>query len=97
MMRCLWGVVLIVAFAAVGHWYGPIGATRLSGALFAIIATYMAFAPEIPFYAGRHFVCTFKGWKKIFVSLPAVCLGLTLVFYAPEVTCISSKYKHLCA
>jgi hypothetical protein len=33
----------------------------------------------------------------MFVVLPCVGVGLMLIFYAPEVTCFSTKYEHLCA
>lgn len=67
------------------------------GAVFALTAGYMIFVPQVPLYIGRHLAVTLAGWKKAYLVVPCVGLGLAFILYAPELTCIASKYKYLCA
>jgi hypothetical protein len=92
------GVLAIVALAwyAVEYRYGPIGGTRLAGALFPLSAIWLIRAPSIAISLGRHEVGSVSGWKKAFVLVPAAAIGLAVLVYAPEITCWSSRYSHLC-
>ena len=86
----------VLAFAA-HHWWGPIGVTRLFGAAFFGGAVWACFAPSLPVSFGDTEVARLTGWMKAIVLVPAGALGLAVLVYAPAVTCISYKYKYLCA
>jgi hypothetical protein len=88
--------IVAVAWYAVEYMYGPIGGTRLFGALFLLSAIWMIRAPSIAISLGQHEVGSVSGWKKAFVLVPAAAVGLGLLAYAPEITCLSSRYSHLC-
>ena len=88
--------VMVGVWMAVEHWYGPIGGTRLVGAFFAAGSVYYIFVPELPFYFGQHLAATFTGWGKAFLIVPAFCIGCLVMVYGAEITCFSTKHKHLC-
>jgi hypothetical protein len=81
----------------VEYWYGEFGVTRLFGALFAGGGIYMAFAKEIPLYLGSALVGRVSGWSKAWVVIPVIAIGICMIVWAPEITCFSTRYKHLCA
>ncbi|MDM4767193.1 hypothetical protein [Pelomonas sp. SE-A7] len=97
-MRGIIGLAVVVALAfATDHWFGAIGVTRLFGLLVLGACVYACFAPSFTIAAGNTEIAKLTGWKKVAALVPLGAVGLALVLYAPAVTCISSKYKHLCA
>jgi hypothetical protein len=91
--------IAIVGVLVLGadHWFGAIGVTRLFGLLFLSACAYGCFAPTFTVSAGNTEVARLAGWKKAIALVPLSAIGLVLVLYAPAITCVSSKYKHLCA
>jgi hypothetical protein len=91
----------LVAFSslwlAVEHWYGPIAGTRLFGVAFVAGAIWGTIAPSFNFSLGPKVVARLQGWKKLLATVPLASLGLAIVIYAQEFTCIATKHKHLCA
>lgn len=97
-MRRLIGLAVVVAHAiATDHWFGAIGVTRFFGLLVLCACLYACFAPSFRISAGNTEVAKLTGWKKAVALVPLGAIGLALVAYAPAITCISSKYKHLWA
>ena len=97
-MRGYGGMVLMVLIGyMVDDRYGPIGVTRLFGAMFLLAAIWMIREPSLTISLGRHPVGSVSGWKKAFVLVPAALIGLALLVYAPEITCWPSRYRHLCS
>jgi hypothetical protein len=88
--------ILAVVWNVVEYMYGPIGGTRFAGTLFLLSAIWMIRAPSIAISLGRHEVGSVSGWKKAFVLVPAAAIGLAMLVYAPEITCVSTRYAHLC-
>jgi hypothetical protein len=88
--------IIALAFYAVEYWYGPIGGTRFFGAMFLLSAIWCIREPRLTISLGSQPVGSVSGWKKAFVLVPAAAIGLAVLVYAPEITCFSSKYKHLC-
>jgi hypothetical protein len=88
--------ILAVVWNVVEYMYGPIGGTRFAGTLFLLSAIWLIRAPSIAISLGRHEVGSVSGWKKAFVLVPAAAIGLALLVYAPEITCVSTRYAHLC-
>ena len=96
-MRGYIGMAIVVALAlAINHWYGPIGVTRLWGALFLCGGVYGCFAPSFSVSFGRTEIAKLTGWRKAFAIVPISALGLSIALYAPAITCATQKYKHLC-
>lgn len=92
------GMVIVFALTlATDHWFGAIGVTRLFGLFFLCACLYGCFAPRITISAGNIEIGKLTGWSKVFALVPLSAVGLMLVLYAPAITCVSSKYKHLCA
>jgi len=94
-----YGGMVIAALAGyvVEARYGPIGLTRLFGALFLLFAVWGIWAPSIAVSAGRYPVGNLSGWKKAFALVPAAAIGLLMILYAPQITCFGSRYQHLCS
>ena len=96
-MRRYIGMAILVALVlAANHWYGPIGLTRLIGTLFLCVGVYGCFAPSFSVSFGGTEIAKLTGWKKAAAIVPISALGLSFVLYAPAITCVSQKYKHLC-
>lgn len=89
--------VVVLLSIWVEQRYGPIGVTRLWGAMFFCGSLYLCFLPEVPVSVGQVEVVRLKGWAKAFVIVPFATLGALAVTYAEPITCISTKYKHLCS
>lgn len=97
-MRGYIGTAVLVALVlATDHWFGAIGVTRFVGLIFLCGCVHGCFAPRITASAGHIKIGELTGWNKAFALVPISGLGLLLVLYAPAITCISTKYKHLCA
>lgn len=97
-MRRFIGLAVAVALAiATNHWVGAIGVTRLFGLLVLCACVYACFAQSFRISAGSTEVAKLTGWKKAVALVPLGAIGLALVVYGPEITCISYKYRHLCA
>lgn len=97
-MREYIGLAIVVALVlATDHWFGAIGVTRFFGLFFLCACAYGCFAPRITVSAGSIEIGELTGWSKAFALVPFSALGLLLVIYAPAITCVSTKYKHLCA
>lgn len=96
-MRKYVGLILgIPLMWVVEHRYGPIGGTRLFGMFFVAAGACFCFVHEVPVHLGTLEVGRLRGWKKTFAVVPAIALGIATMVYAPGLTCISSKYRHLC-
>ncbi|WP_431262377.1 hypothetical protein ACQ859_19775 [Roseateles chitinivorans] len=91
------GIVFMVIGVAVGMLFGAFAFTRFLGVTAVIVAIVFAFGGGIPIRFGESVVGVLLGWKKAFVCLPLIALGLYTVVNAEKVTCWSSKSKHLCA
>jgi len=96
-MRYLGLIVFGALVLTISHWYGPIGVTRLFGISFLGCAVWGCVAPVFPVSFGNTEVVRLTGWKKAIALVPLGALGLAVAVYAPAVTCISYKYKYLCA
>jgi hypothetical protein len=88
--------ILAVVWYAVEYMYGPIGGMRLVGAIFLLWAIWGIRAPSVTISLGQYPVGSVSGWKKAFVLVPGALIGLAVLVYAPEITCMSSHYAHLC-
>jgi hypothetical protein len=90
----------LVAFGglwlAVEHWHGPIAGTRLFGAAFVVGAIWGTFASSFSVSLGSKELARLQGWRKLLATVPLASLGLATVIYAPEFTCLATKYKNLC-
>jgi uncharacterized membrane protein YoaT (DUF817 family) len=95
------GIISVAILAAVvvatEHWFGPIGVTRLFGLLFVAGAMYGCVAPSFTVSLGSSEVVRLTRWKKLFAVVPTAVAGLFIALFAPEITCVSTKYKYLCA
>jgi hypothetical protein len=93
-----YGVMVVAGLAwfAVEYRYGPIGGTRLFGTFIVLWAIWSIREPSLTISLGQYPVGSVSGWKKAFVLVPAAAVGLALLAYAPEITCLSSRYSHLC-
>jgi hypothetical protein len=89
-------IVVTLAFAA-DHWFGAIGVTRFVGLLFLGACAYGWIVPSFKVHIGSTEIANLTGWKKAIALVPLSTFSLMVVFYAPAITCVSSKYKHLCA
>jgi hypothetical protein len=76
MLKYLPLAILIAVFYVIDDRYGPIGHTRFVGVLMLAFVVGGAFVRAIPFGFGRETVITLTGWAKLFVLVPAACLGL---------------------
>jgi hypothetical protein len=92
------GLFVMVAIAlTAAHVGGPIAVTRTFGIFWMLGSVWMAFAKEIPVSLGQTEVGRLRGWTKVFGVVPFFVAGSLMAVYAAEVTCWSTKYKHLCA
>ena len=91
------GVVFVLVGAGVGFFLGPFAFTRFFGGTMVLVAIVFALGGGIPIRFGESVVGVLKGWKKVFVCVPLMAMGLYTVVNAEKVTCWSSKSKHLCA
>ncbi|MFG6459122.1 hypothetical protein [Roseateles sp. BYS96W] len=92
------GVIACVIFLlAADHFGGPIAYMRAFGLLWVLAVVWSLFVKELPIRLGKEELGRVRGTAKAFFVIPALALGLLLIAYAPEVTCWSQKYKHLCA
>lgn len=91
------GIALVVTGVGVGMIFGEFAATRFLGGTTVVFAIVFAFARGIPISLGESVVGVVRGWKKAFVCVPLIAVGLYIAVNAEKVTCWSSKSKHLCA
>ncbi|WP_457388624.1 hypothetical protein [Roseateles sp. P5_E1] len=92
------GLILLVALmVAAGIFGGPIAQIRIFSVIWLAGTAWLAFAKEIPFFLGDVQAFRLRGWAKLFIVLPALAIGLLLLIYAPEVSCLSYRRKTLCA
>ncbi len=97
-MRSITGFACILVIAlGTSHFFGAVGITRFVGLFFIAAAVYGSFAPSFSISVGKVEVARLTGWHKLIAILPISALGLAVVIYAQEFTCLSTKYKHLCA
>lgn len=89
-------LLAIPLFAMVDHWYGVFGVTRLFGGVFAGAGIGLAFAKTIPLRLGSLLMGRASGWSKAWVVVPVIAFGVCMIVWAPEITCFSTKYRHLC-
>jgi hypothetical protein len=89
-------VVTALAWYLVKAEFGPIGGTWFSGALFLLFAAWGIWAPSIAVSMGNYEVTSLTGWEKAFVLIPAAVIGVVLMLYAPEITCMANRYRYLC-
>ena len=89
--------VVAASVLATEHWFGAVGVTRLFGLMFIGGAVYACFAPSFSVTLGETEVIRLNGWYKLFAIVPTAAIGLAVAAYAPQIACISTKYKHLCA
>jgi hypothetical protein len=96
--RYTW-IVVAISLVLTGNFLGPFAMTRLFGAYWMAAAVWLAFSKEVPFSLGSTEVLRLKGWRKIFIILPLMCIGIAMIVYAPEFTCSMRGYKTtlLCA
>ena len=85
-MRYLGFALLVAAFFVTGHFWGPIGRTRLMGLCFMAYSVYGWFAWQSEPHA----------LPKAWVLVPLFVAGLAFAAYAPAITCALSRYEHLC-
>ena len=95
-MKLLAFVLLAAGLFFVNSVWGPIGNTRAFGILFMLAAAGCVFAKEVPVSLGNQEVFRLRGWVKLVVIIPVLAIGVLLTLYAPEVTCLSYRYQHLC-
>jgi hypothetical protein len=89
-------VIAGLAWYLVETQFGPIGGTRFFGALFLLFAAWGIWAPSIAVLVGNYQVTSLSGWEKAFVLIPAAVIGVMLMLYAPEITCMGTRHRHLC-
>jgi hypothetical protein len=87
---------IAVTGIAISYYFGDFAYTRFFGALWVVAGLWLIFVRELPVNFGETTVLRLKGWRKAVVIVPVFCLGYALIMYAPEITCFSSRYKHLC-
>lgn len=87
---------IVLTFFALNGALHPFDMTRLFGFLWVGANVYFCFAKELPVHLGNHEVGRLKGWSKAWVIVPMTILGVLIVMYAPEVTCMSRRQRHLC-
>ncbi|WP_377154675.1 hypothetical protein ACFJIX_21435 [Roseateles sp. UC29_93] len=83
--------------AGVAIFLGPFAFTRFFGITAMLVAVVFALGGGIPISLGESVVGVVRGWKKAFVCVPLIAVGLYIAVNAEKVTCWSSKSKHLCA
>jgi hypothetical protein len=88
--------ILAVVWNVVEYMYGPIGGTRMVGSFFLLWAIWGIRVPSVTISLGQYPVGSVSGWKKVFVLVPGALIGVAVLVYAPEITCMSSHYAHLC-
>ena len=96
-MKWVTFILLVTIMTAAGIIGGPIAQTRTFSVIWLTGTAWLAFAKEIPFFFGDVEAFRLRGWAKVFLIVPALAIGLLLLIYAPEVTCLPQKRKHLCA
>ena len=90
-------IVFIAAWFYVDHHYGRIDAFRVFGAAFVITSIVFIFLKEIPVgIRGRPPSFHIKGWKKIFVIAPGICLGMAILIYPNEMACYINLRGYEC-
>ena len=97
-MRNVTGFAFILVLAlGTSHFFGAVGMTRFVGLVFFAAGVYGTFASSFSISVGKTEVARLTGWYRLFATLPISALGLAVAIYAQEITCLSTKYKHLCA
>jgi len=86
----------LVTVVCVSHFLGEIALTRFFGIMFVLGAVMMLFVREVAFSLGGTVVARFRGWKKLIVCVPIACFGAAIAWHAEPLTCVATKYKHLC-
>jgi hypothetical protein len=93
-------VLLVLIVGGLGllvwHWYGPIGSTRYIGLLWLSVAMWASFSPNLEIYGNAKLWLRLVGGRKLVVTIPIATISLGLLIYAPEITCSSASYAHLC-
>jgi hypothetical protein len=89
-------VIAALLWIAVDQSYGPIGDIRLVGGFFMGFAIYAIWIPQLEIRLGQHSVGQVGGWKKGIVLVLVASIGIAVLVYAPEITCLDSRYRHLC-
>jgi|GEM_PF-5645276 len=88
--------ITALAWYLVEAEFGPIGGTRFFGALFLLFAAWGIWTPSIAVSFGQFQVTSLRGWEKAFVLIPAAVIGVTVMLYAPEITCMGTRHRHVC-
>jgi hypothetical protein len=64
--------------------------------VFLLFAVWGIWTPSIAVSAGNYQVTSLSGWEKALVLIPAAVIGVVLMLYAPEITCMGTRYRRLC-
>jgi len=90
-------LLFVAVWVAIGVVAGPVAQTRAFGVYWMLAAAWAVFVKEVPFHLGNVEVVRLRGWAKVFVVVPVLAIGVLVTLHAQELTCLSSKYRHLCA
>jgi hypothetical protein len=96
MARLLLALIVCGIALAVWRWYGPIGSVRYIALLWLFVALWASFSPNLEIYGNSKLWLRLAGWMKLIVTIPVATLSVWLLIYAPEITCATARYAHLC-
>jgi len=76
--------------------FGDAAGDRVWGIGLLVVAIAFIFIAEIPVSMGSRTLTPLRGWKKSYVVVPALVIGLAVALYPHEVACTLHLRNRVC-